>query len=59
MRNPIAAGADHPVEHPAGRCQARAAIGCDDLIDQRASTTGSEMPAIFSEPLMAAAGEEK
>src|SRR5262249_40478489 len=35
MRNPIAAGAEHPVEYPAGHRQARAAIGCDDLIDER------------------------
>src|SRR6516164_5724105 len=35
VRNPIAAGTDHPVEHPAGRRQARAAIGCDDLVDER------------------------
>src|SRR6266542_1444791 len=35
VRNPIAAGADHPVEYPAGRRQARAAIGCDDLVDER------------------------
>jgi hypothetical protein len=27
VRNPIAAGTDHPVEHLAGRRQARAAIG--------------------------------
>src|SRR5262245_1529464 len=33
--DPIAAGADHPVEYPAGRRQARAAIGCDDLVDER------------------------
>jgi hypothetical protein len=35
VRNPIAAGADHSVEYPAGRRQARAAIGCDDLVDER------------------------
>src|SRR5262245_63767458 len=35
VRNPIAAGANHSVEYPAGRRQARAAIGCDDLIDER------------------------
>src|SRR5262249_28783901 len=35
VRDPIAAGADHPVEYPAGRRQARAAIGCDDLVDER------------------------
>src|SRR5262249_11699148 len=35
MRNPIATGTDHSVEYPACRRQARAAIGCDDLIDQR------------------------
>ena len=34
VRNPIAAGADHPVEHLAGRRQACAAIGCDDLVDE-------------------------
>src|SRR5262249_51756014 len=27
--------ADHPVEYPAGHRQARAAIGCDDLVDER------------------------
>jgi hypothetical protein len=35
VRNPIAAGADHSVEYPAGRRQARTAIGFDDLIDER------------------------
>src|SRR5262249_52765095 len=35
VRNPIAARADHPVEYPAGRRQARAAIGFDDLINER------------------------
>src|SRR5215475_6693064 len=35
VRNPIAARADHSVEYPAGHRQARAAIGCDDLIDER------------------------
>src|SRR5215472_11103449 len=35
VRNPVAAGAEHSVEYPAGRRQARAAIGCDDLIDER------------------------
>src|SRR5262245_5232107 len=35
VRNPIAAAADHPVEYPAGRRQARAAIGCNDRVDER------------------------
>src|SRR5262245_15340688 len=35
VRDPIAAAADHSVEHPAGRRQAHAAIGCDDLLDER------------------------
>src|SRR5215813_8127144 len=35
LRDPITAGANYPVEHPAGRCHARAAIGCDDLVDER------------------------
>src|SRR5262249_55308654 len=35
VRNPIAARADHSVEYPAGHRQARAAIGCDDLVDER------------------------
>src|SRR5215468_10970251 len=32
--NPIAAGANHSVEYPAGRHQAAAAI-CDDFLDER------------------------
>src|SRR5262249_11737920 len=35
VRNPIAAGADHPVEHPARRRQARAVVCGNDLIDER------------------------
>src|SRR5262249_15900232 len=35
VRNPIAAGADHSVKYSAGHRQARAAIGCDDLVDER------------------------
>src|SRR5262249_6349474 len=35
VRNPIAASADHSIEYPAGHRQARAAIGCDDLVDKR------------------------
>src|SRR5262249_22946739 len=35
VRNPIAASTDHSVEYPAGHRQARAAIGGDDLVDER------------------------
>src|SRR5215472_15298921 len=35
VRNPIAASAYHSVEYPAGHGQARAAIGCDDLVNER------------------------
>src|SRR5262249_42075048 len=35
VRNPIAARADHTVEYPTGHLQACAAIGCDDLVDER------------------------
>src|SRR5262245_55200749 len=35
VRNPIAASAYHSVEYPAGHGQARAAMGCDDLVNER------------------------
>src|SRR5262249_60014666 len=50
VRNPIAAGADHPVEYPAGRRQACAAIGCDDRVDERIydwiGNAGEILPAL-------------
>jgi hypothetical protein len=55
VRNPIAARADHSVEYPAGHRQARAAIGCDDLVDERID----DWIGNADEPFIVAACEEK